>query len=63
MVGLKITDKISMDFKVDIPEFKDGSFTGETTTEASWSYTVGKKRLKLILFLKLYRRKYQHILQ
>ena len=43
MVGLKITDKISMDFKVDIPEFKDGSFTGETTTEASWSYTVGKK--------------------
>ncbi|MDC2008443.1 ETX/MTX2 family pore-forming toxin [Bacteroides thetaiotaomicron] len=46
LVGLKITDKISVDLKVDIPEFKDGSFTGETTTEASWSYTVGKKETK-----------------
>lgn len=43
LVGLKINDKISATFKVGIPKFLDAGFTGETSSERTWNYTVGQK--------------------
>lgn len=43
LVGLKITDKISATYKVAIAKFLDAEYTGETTSEYTWNYTVGQK--------------------
>ena len=43
LVGLKITDKISATDKVAIAKFLDAEYTGETTSEYTWNYTVGQK--------------------
>lgn len=43
LVGLKMTNKISSTYKVAIAEFLNGEYTGETTSEYTWNYTVGQK--------------------
>lgn len=43
LTGLKITDKISATYKVAIAKFLDAEYTGETTSEYTWNYTVGQK--------------------
>lgn len=43
LLGLKITDKISSTYKVAIAKFLNGEYTGESTSEYTWNYTVGKK--------------------
>ena len=44
--GLKVNVSMSTSAKVGIGRFFEGSFSGEVSTEKSWSYTVGSKETK-----------------
>ncbi len=41
--GMKIANKISSSYKISIPKFADGNYTNETSTEQTWSFTIGQK--------------------